>query len=244
MNKSKIIVSSLLLGSLLYAGGKGLEEANVSPLSIIVEDELYYSLGLKGGTLGVGIDFSIPITSSFALRLNANGFNLNPTITREEVEYATDIELLSAGILLDYYPTAENAFYLSAGIYYVDNKASAIGKGTNTTNLYKVGDEKYSAKKLGSLNASWKFENVAPYIGIGYGHKSTEKGWNFGVDIGLMYHGKSTVALQSIAGTSELMGDDLKDLEDEIEEERTNQKDDLDSFPFYPVLMLGMNYNF
>lgn len=241
MNKSKIIVSSLLLISLLYAGGKNENEPQSDTIKVVEERPLFSYTSLKVGTLGLGVDFAMPINQYFYARININGGILSIDTSRESVNYNNDLELLTAGALLDYYPSKEHSFRISAGAYYYANKVKSIGR-PNLGN-YDIGGTVYSSAELGSLDINLDFPKFAPYIGLGYGGKELHKGWNFSMDIGLMYHGKSDLSM-NVNRSSIITNARYTTIVTDAEKERQDMEDELNNFPFYPVLMLGMNYNF
>lgn len=66
MSIFKTLIVAVVATSILSAGGKGVIKVDTTPLPIIEETPFYYA-GLKFGTLGVGVDFSIPLSQSFLL---------------------------------------------------------------------------------------------------------------------------------------------------------------------------------
>jgi len=239
MKKLSIYPATLALLTATLFGGGDRFGGLLTPVAPI-EVPLYYSSALKVGTLGVGIDFAIPMSETFSIRLNVNGASLSQTRTREEIDFDLNLDLLTAGVMVDYYPFTQNALRFSAGVYHYDNKAD--GTGAPTAERYNVGDSVYTREEMGSATGSLFFENIAPYIGIGYGGKSTHKGWDFTLDVGLMYHGDSNLEFNLIGGT--LDAQTQADFAQDIELERKDMEDELNKFPFYPVVMVGVSYNF
>jgi len=229
----KRLLASVLMLSLAYAGGS---KNIVEPKCVVIDmpKESYYNMALKVGTLGVGVDFSMPITDYLNARLNVNGFKYSYDTTQNGIDYSATATLLSAGALLDYYPMSTNAFRISGGVYYNGNKiegdVNVVGSTFNG-NTYANG----------SVALESKFNEVAPYIGIGWGNKGEEKGWGFSVDIGAMYHGEPgidatvTTTLPIAAATA---------LKNDVEAERAKLEDDFKSYSFYPVVMIGATYTF
>ena len=237
MQVFKRILSLSICSLSLVFGGKNTQEALVQPLAL--PEILYSSTSLKIGTLGLGLELSIPLYKQMKLRASLNGLRLNTSIDKEQITYKGDLDLLVGGILLDYYPSESSDFYLSLGAYYSNNQAKGTASPSN--NNYEVGDNVYTQAQLGTLDASLHFQDFAPYLGFGYASMK-EKGWGFSMDMGLMYHGKSSVNLS--LKNSSLLGADLAKLQSDIDKEKQNIQNDLDSFPFYPVLMLGLSYKF
>ena len=86
-----------------------------------------------------------------------------------------------------------------------------------------------------------RFNNWAPYIGLGYGNAvlDADKTWGFVFDIGIMWQGSPSVAL-SANGT-------LKDdpiFQQDLAMEKNDVQGDADVFRIYPVLSFGISYQF
>ncbi|MFK5975558.1 MAG: hypothetical protein QM493_03515 [Sulfurovum sp.] len=234
----KKIIASILIVTSAYAGGS---KNIIEPVCVVIDvpqQELYYNMALKVGTLGVGVDFSIPITNYLNARLNVNGFKYDYDTTQNGVDYSASATLLTAGVLLDYYPMTSNAFRVSAGVYYNGNKAELNAKATAPITL---GSNTYTVGQIGSLFTETKLNEVAPYIGIGWGNKGVEKGWGFSVDIGAMYHGEPGI---DTTVTTTLVAPASTTLKNDVEIERKKLEDDFKSYSFYPVVMLGVTYTF
>ncbi|MFM7372109.1 MAG: hypothetical protein ACKO2Z_30855, partial [Sphaerospermopsis kisseleviana] len=77
--------------------------------------------------------------------------------------------------------------------------------------------------------------SVAPYLGIGWGNavKSGNR-WGFSANLGVMFAGSPKVELTAPAYI----------LAADVEAERKQLEDDLDWLNIYPVLSLGLSYQF
>jgi hypothetical protein len=71
------------------------------------------SVGAKLSTLGPGVEVEAPVGDYLGLRLGANYFTYNHNDTYDEIEYDTDVRLLSFSALLDWHPFA-GSFRVSA----------------------------------------------------------------------------------------------------------------------------------
>jgi len=199
-----------------------------------------FTIGLKAGTLGVGVDVSKPITKNVSLRINANGFPYNSSGTQEDIRYDADIELSSVGFIADYYPYEATPFKISAGVYYNGNTANAKGipSGVGT---YTIDGIDYLASEIGSVNGSVEFQEIAPYLGIGWGEQSTEKGFGFSVDVGAMI-GNPKANLVATRGT---VNDAIwRNIEESVQNEENTLNDELIDYGIYPVVMVGFTYTF
>lgn len=168
-----------------------------------------HNMGLKLGTLGVGVDISSPINESYSLRFNLNGLKKNHPIKTNFNTFKGDFKIYTAGVLLDYYPK-ETPFRLSTGIY------ANSSKYDGTDHIL-----------FSDINVHATYNKIAPYIGIGWGNDTRQKGWNFTFDIGAFYQGKADVSADISA-----LGIQIK------------LKDKLDEYKIIPVIAIGINYTF
>jgi len=252
----KIVLSVATIAMMTTAANAG---KNVAPVEAViveipelvkVEESSLYTAGLKVGTLGLGAELSIPLSDSFSLRANVNGFSYSDDDVYEdagdEIAYDATIDLLTVGLLLDYYPMESSQFRVTAGVYYNGNGFDATMEPTNGT--YDIDGVPYNAADIGSLSADASFDDVAPYIGIGWGNKGTEAGWGFSIDVGAMYQGDAELNADVTRGAgipNNAAGDALfSDIEDSVEAERVTAEDDLSDFQWYPVIMVGVTYTF
>ena len=198
-----------------------------------------FNAGVKIGTLGLGLDISTPINDKLSARFNLNGATYTDTDSQDGNDFEGTLDLLTAGVLVDYYPF-ENNFRLSGGAYYNGNGFTGNVKPSATTTIDINGYE-YDAGKLGSIDSKIEFDKIAPYLGLGWGNDAHDKGWGFTFDLGVMYHGegKATLTPKGIAA----IVDRIK-LDSDVQKEEDSINDDLAKVKLYPVLALGVNYTF
>ena len=274
----KILMSAVacaLLSGSAYAGGKGVVETEVVVIDIPevekVYDDSFYTLGLKVGTLGVGVDASMALNHNFSVRANVNGLNYTRTLndiidsTSISEDFNTyggnadaTIDFLTAGILIDYFPFDESDFRLTAGVYYNNNSFKLKGNSTADIN---VGTKVYNAAQAGSVTGDITFENkVSPYIGWGWGNRNDEPGWSWSLDFGVLYQG-----LPKVAGDIALTGATIDELNaagavintvtsgqinDELDAEIIKTNNDIENadyanyLKFWPVVTIGITYSF
>jgi len=232
----KILLSSVVVAS-LFAGGDISPVVDIVPVIVHkVLNQPLYSSALKVGTLGVGVDFSIPMSESVNIRLNVNGFKYSTTTNQNNIDYTATASLLTAGILMDYYPMKSNQFRMSIGTYYNGNNFDFDASLSNPITINGVN---YNSSSLGSLNMKTLTNKFAPYIGIGCGEKGHEKGWGLTADVGVLYHGTPIVdATVKTTSTSPAT------IQADVEAERVKLQDTLSKYSVYPVIMVGASYSF
>ncbi|MEA1953449.1 MAG: hypothetical protein U9O24_03570 [Campylobacterota bacterium] len=262
MKKIVLSVAAVaMMGSNLYAGKNAAPVdavvAEIPQVDVIVEDTSYginslYTAGFKVGTLGLGAELSVPLGESFSVRASVNGFTYSKDDVYEddgdEIAYDASVDLLTVGLLLDYYPIESSQFRLTAGAYYNGNGLDAILEPTN--GVYDINGVSYDAGDIGSLNADIEFDKVAPYVGIGWGNKGTEAGWGFSIDVGAMYHGEGQLNADVTRGAdiptdNGGVNDQLfEDIVADVETKRVDAEDDMSDYQWYPVIMVGVTYTF
>lgn len=195
------------------------------------------AVAAKASSLGLGAELTAGITQTINGRIGFNAFEYDYDGTEGDVEYEFTLNLFSVSALLDWHPF-DSGFRITGGALYNGNDVDAEGKPTNGS--YKIGDETYTAEDVGTLTANFDVDDVAPYIGIGWGNAvSKDKRWSFVFDLGVIYQGSPEVTL-SANGT--LANDPT--FSAELEKERRELEDDLDSYKYYPVIAFGVSYKF
>lgn len=205
------------------------------------DSEVY--VALKAGTLGVGIDLSTPIKEDLLLRFNLNGLTYSDDMDIDNINYNGDINLFNAGVLLDYFPFEGTTFRVSGGAYYNNNGFDGNAMPTTLQDI-TIGENVYTLNEVGRLNTNVEFDKIAPYLGIGWGNYITEKNWGLSLDLGIMYHGEPKVDLNADINPA-IQGTTLEDeINANIVKESQQFLKDIKDFKFYPVVMIGVYYNF
>src|SRR3982074_1163271 len=124
------------------------------------------SLGLRGGTLGGGVELSYALSQRGPLRLNADGYTRKTTSTRDSIDYDMKLKLQTASLLGDWFPFANN-FRISAGAMFNGNKFALMGQPSVGT--FTINGPTYPTSQVSSFDAAVDFNKAAPYFGIGYG---------------------------------------------------------------------------
>lgn len=229
-------LSALLVSTSAFAGGD--IEPVVEPVSVLptVEEASKYAVGLKLGTLGLGLDVSRAITDKLNLRVNINGASYSDTQCESDIEYDYDLTLASVGLLLDYYPM-NNEFRVSAGAYYNANEFELSAQAAN--GFITVNGTPYNATNY-RIDGMVDFDELAPYIGIGWGNSTKQSGWSFSVDLGVMYHGEPNVDLTPIC----LNGAACDAFTTSVTNEEAELINELNDYKLYPVFSVGVTYTF
>ena len=203
----------------------------------ITDEPPYIGLAVKIGTLGPGLEAAIGIVEWLNLRAGGNYFRVRHGGSVSDVEYDFDVKLASVPLLADLHPF-KNEFRITGGVIYNRNMADLDGTPNKIT---KIGDIEYTPEQIGELSGSVRFNNWAPYIGLGYGNAvlDADKTWGFVFDIGVMWQGSPSIAL-SANGTLA----DNPIFQQNLAKQENDIQDDADVFRIYPVLSFGISYQF
>jgi hypothetical protein len=190
------------------------------------------SVGLRFGTLGIGLEVSKLLSDNFGVRVGGNYFSLTQTQTKEKISYDATLKLQAFTGLLDWYPGSRGSFHLSAGVISNPLSFSGIGKPSSNGTL-TINNVPYTSGQVGTLNASIKYASVSPYFGLGFGTPASKTG-GFGVvfDVGAAI-GKPTVALSSTNAGS------TPGLQANLDAQRQTMQTSANKIPVWPAVSLG-----
>jgi hypothetical protein len=198
-----------------------------------VKKESRSGLGMTGkiGTLGYGAEFSYGSSDSFSTRVGINSFKRTYNSSSGTANYDFKVQLQTASVLADWYPF-EGRFRTSAGLLYNNDKLTL--KAVPGVSGYTVGGVTYTG--VTSVDATIAFNKVAPYFGIGWGNPvANDKGWGLVSDIGVMFQGKPKTNLTVACVTACPTATDIAN-------ENAKLESDLSHFKWWPVISLGISY--
>jgi hypothetical protein len=198
------------------------------------------SLGLRTGTLGVGVEMAHAFTPLLGIRLGANGFKYSTSDSYQSIDYDAKLKLATGQLLFDWFPFANN-FRISAGGMYNANKLTLNGK-PSSSGTFTINGNTYSSANVDSLDGKIDFRKAAPYLGLGYG-RPIGKGFSFSGDLGVLFQGAARSALNVTcsASTPAAACDQIRS---DVAAEQSKLDDDTRKYRFYPVLSIGIAYTF
>ncbi len=192
-----------------------------------------FGIAPHAGTLGVGVDIVVAVHPRVNLRVGGNVFPFDIDITASDVEYSVDLPSPQFTATVDLFLASQ--FRLSGGVMVSGADLEATGTFTGTVD---IGGTIYSGADVGTLTGAIVNNDLAPYIGIGWGNPA---GSRFGlfVDLGVAFQAQPQVTLQADGPVASLMTF-VQDLNQEIQD----FEDEVDLFKFYPVASLGFSIGF
>lgn len=175
-----------------------------------------WGVGVRAGTLGLGVDVAHSFTPLFNARLGVNRYTYGFDVETDDTDYDADLELDSVHALIDFHPWAGN-FRITGGLISNDNRIEADGTHSSGAQVEGVVD----------------FDSTAPYAGIGWGNytRGFSPVW-WSIDLGIVAQGSPRVDLSSSSGSVNL------------QEEEDDLEDELSDYDAYPVLSVGLVFRF
>ncbi len=191
-------------------------------------------LGLKAGTLGFGVEGSWRPIPWMDVRVGANQFEYADRGSQAGINYDGDL------ILDNYYGTANFRFPLSpmrmsVGAY---SNANEIRLTNRDAQAFDLGGTIFPSDAVGTLTSSTTFEDVSPYIGVGFDFDLFDK-VGLSLDLGVLWQGEPIVTLQSDG----LLANDPT-FTAALEAERQELESEMEDYKAWPVVSLGFNYQF
>jgi hypothetical protein len=196
------------------------------------------------GTLGVGASVTKSLTPNLNARVGVNAASISVggyQKRRNEVTYDANLDLLNVSTLVDYHPFQNSGFRVSGGLVFNDNKVE--GRGRIRDNVeFEYNNNRYTTKDISSVKGKVSFpNNIAPYLGIGWGN-AVKPGnrWGFSANLGVIFAGAPQVNLDA-----DIVNESLREqINRDLRVEERELEDDIKGFKFYPVVSVGVSYQF
>jgi len=199
-----------------------------------------FGVGLKAGTLGLGLEGRWSALPWLDVRMGANSFEYDDDGSQAGVNYDATFSLDT------YYLTGNFRFPLSpfrvtAGVVSNGNEFGMVSQDTGGLSI-DIGNDTFNPADVGTLQSVTSFSSTAPYVGVGYDFEIFGKvGLN--LDFGVLWQGEPEVTLEA-TGLASAPPAIQTALAVELENERLELEDEMSDFKAWPVLSLGFVYNF
>ncbi len=194
-------------------------------------------IGAKVGTLGIGVDITKSFTSTLNGRIGINSFTFDASGTESDIDYDADLNLESAGVFVDWHPFS-GGFRTTVGALLNNNELDMTAKSAVN---YDIGGTTYSPAEIGTFGGNVSFNDIAPYVGIGWGNAvDAGQRLTFSFDVGVLMQGSPKVDFTASGGT--LSSDPT--LLANLKTEEQQLEDSLNDYDVYPVISLGLAYQF
>ena len=200
-------------------------------------------------TLGFGGNIVRKITPNFNARVGVNAFGLGIDIEETDLDFEGDLNLFNVSTIIDVHPFKRSGFRFSGGLIFSNNNFDGTTDISEelTENIPLI--ETLNLNDFANIDADIDINNsVAPYLGIGGGNAVGEgKGLGFWWNLGVVLGGPPEVKLTSNISDEipEVIQDEVETAANEIlEEEEEDLENELGFLNIYPVVSLGLSYQF
>ncbi len=197
-------------------------------------------VGIKAGTLGLGVEGRWKAVPWLDFRLGINGYDYDDSGTEAGIDYDGTLSLDSV------YATGNlhfplSPFRLTAGVVSNGNELKLTSQDFGESSI-EIGNGTFDAADVGTLRSVTSFDSTAPYLGVGFDFEVFGKvGLN--LDLGVLWQGEPSVTLEA-TGLDSAAPDIQDELAAELENERLELEDELSDLKAWPVISLGFVYNF
>lgn len=209
--------------------------ATVAFASPAVAQDSQWSVGLIGGTLGIGPQVAFRPNPYLGLRANAAFLSVSRDEEVDDINYDGELDLNSYGAMLDWFPTG-GGLRISLGGRVNNTEIDLVGRPT--TNV-TVGNTTYTPQQIGTLRGTVTTDDFAPMLTIGYGGTLAE-GFTIGAELGVLFQGEPEIG--DLRGTGLLAS--TTQFQADIEREEREIEDDLSDYDLWPILQIEFLYRF
>lgn len=193
------------------------------------------AIGLKAGSLGLGVEYTHEFNERLSVRGGLNGSTLGFRDERSGISYDFDLRWDSLSVGVDFHPF-KTPFRISGGLLRNDNRLDAVSRPTDNV---VIGDTTYTPDEVGALTGRVSFDRTSPFVGVGWDWSRTRRHFGMSLDIGALDQGSPEV---SLTGSGTLLGD--PGFQADIESERAQLADSLSGLKLVPYLTVGFVVRF
>jgi hypothetical protein len=210
-------------------------------------------IGVKASTLGVGVEVATPLAGKFNLRGGFNMFRFNKAITNNGIQYDGQLHFQSAEAHLDWFPFG--GFHVSPGLLFYNGNQFTATAAVPGGQTFSVGGTTYESDPATPVTGTGKldFVKVSPSIMVGIGNLIPRNGrhYSFLFEVGAVYQGSARVALNLAGNVCDptngsncrpISGDSA--VQANIQSQQVKIQNDVNPYRFFPVISLGVGFNF
>lgn len=197
-------------------------------------------IGVKAGTLGLGIEGRWSPLPWLDLRLGANQYDYDVSGAQAGIDYDATLAL-DTYFLTGNFRFPMSPFRITAGVFSNGNELQMTSQDTGGADI-SIGGIPFSSTDVGALQSTTSLEGTSPYLGAGFDFEIFGKvGLNF--DFGVLWQGEPTVSLTA-TGLDTAPAQVQALLIPALEAERLELEDEVSDFKAWPVISLSFVYNF
>ena len=213
-------------------------------------------IGVKVGTLGVGVQGAVRVAPRVAVRGGFNFFSYGHTFTQDGTNFDATLKLQSIEASLDL--GLGGGFRFSPGVLLRNNNHLDAVLSVPAGQQFSLGGSSYISQAGTPLGGTGllDFKKFAPMLGIGFGSLVPRGNRHVTVafDLGVVFQDSPNVAL-TLSGNACLVApngtavgcapvNSLPGVAANIASEQTKVSDSLKFFKYYPVTSVGVGWKF
>ena len=197
--------------------------------------------GKVGLTTGYGADLNMG-GNSLSGRVGFNNYNFSKSGNASSMDFDFKLKLQTVSALADWYPF-EGKFRISGGIYNNKSKIEMTAIPDSSASYTLNGVSYPASSAVSNLQGRLTFSPTSPYLGIGWGNPVAKgKGWGMVSDVGVIFQGSPKYTLTATCAAA-LSPAQCTQLQADAAAEQAKQQADLNnSFKYWPVLSIGLTY--
>ena len=207
---------------------------------------------MKISTLGAGIEVATPLARKFNVRGGFNMFRYSRPITNDGIQYDGHLQFQSAEAHLDWFLLG--GLHISPGILFYNGNQLTATASVPGGQTFSVGGTSYESDPTAPVTGTGKldFVKVSPSIMIGIGNLIPRNGrhYSFLFEVGGAYQGSARVALNLAGNVCDTTGTICRAVSSDptvlanIQAQQVKIQNDVNPYRFFPVLSLGVGFNF
>ena len=226
---------------------KGLSKFLISTSLIIISSGAAHAdgiaVGAKVSTLGIGPEITIGLTDAINIRLGANFFNMDKTLTEGGNEFDFALKMSNYTAFADFHIFG-GGFRLTGGA--MNNKGNILSGIANSANNYDINGTSYTNVEVGDLKGELRMgQDISPYLGLGWGNNiGGTSNFSFNFDLGVFFTGVPKASLTTTGGTLASNAAANQILQDNLAREQDKILEDIKDFKYYPMVSISIAYRF
>jgi hypothetical protein len=209
-------------------------------------------IGVKVSTLGVGVEAATPLAEKFNVRGGFNMFRYSRAITNNGIQYNAQLQFQSAEAHLDWFPFW--GIHVSPGILFYNGNQLTATAAVPGGQKFSAGGTTYESDPATPVTGTGKlnFLRVSPSIMVGVGNLIPRNGrhYSFLFEVGGAYQGSARVALNLAGNVCDTTGTFCRAISSDptvqanIQAQQVKIQNDVNPYRFFPVISLGVGFNF
>jgi hypothetical protein len=210
-----------------------------------------FAVGVKAGTLGIGVQVGTALAPRINLRGGANFFSYNDSLTKDGAVYNGTLNLKSVEAKVDLFVIG--GFRVTPGLLLYNDNNLAATVTVGPAQSFTLGGTSYVSSAADPIRgtAALTMNKFAPTIGIGFGNllPRSARHWSLSTDLGVAFVGTPQFALGFGGSACASNGTNCQPVNNpsvaaSVESERLKIANDVKDFKYYPELSVMFGWKF